>query len=82
MQQLPKSAKSQNGHHAEARGQSRYPRRHWYRVSQRVGDRTQEEIEELIREIRKILDDGNKRAVRQKAVMEELQKCVTRVKKS
>ena len=55
--------------------------RSWNRFSQRMADRAQQQIEELIREIRKIMDEGAKRAERQQSVVDELQKCVTKIKK-
>ena len=56
-------------------------RSRWNRFSQRMADHAQQQIEELIREIRKIMDEGAKRAERQQSVVDELQKCVTKIKK-
>jgi ketol-acid reductoisomerase len=56
-------------------------RSRWNRFSLRMADRAQQQIEELIREIRKIMDEGAKRAERQQSLVDELQKCVTKIKK-
>jgi len=56
-------------------------RRHRGRFSRGMADRSQDEIEKLIQEIRKLLDEGTKRSERQQTVVDELQKCVAKIRK-
>ena len=46
-----------------------------------MADRIQQQIDELVRQIRKIMDEGNKRAERQQIIVEELQKTIAKVRK-
>ena len=46
-----------------------------------MADRIQQQIDELVRQIRKIMDEGNKRAERQQIVVDERQTTIAKVRK-